>query len=63
MIIATIIKLLEGGLVAHNIKELTKAVSNALGERVTKKKVNDAVNRNPHRITFVYDHFELTIKF
>jgi hypothetical protein len=55
--------LLKGGLVAYSIEELTKAVSNTLGVRVTIKEVNNAVSRNSHRITYVGDHFELIIKF
>lgn len=63
MVTATIIELLEHGLVAHTIQELTKAVSNMLGTKVTTRRVTSALNRNRHRITFQSGQLELIIKF
>jgi len=62
-ITATIIELLEHGLVAHTIHQLAKAVSNILGTGVTTRRVTSALNRNRHRITFQSGQFELIIKF
>ena len=63
MITTAIIELLEHGLVARTIEELTKAVSNMLGVKVTTKQVKAALNRNIRRITFECGQFELSIKF
>ena len=63
MITIAIIELLEQGLVARTIEELTKAVANMLGVKVTTKQVKAALDRNSHRITFECGQFELSIKF
>lgn len=62
MITAAIIDLLERGIEIRTLQELTKAVSNTLGVRVTTRKVRNALHRNRHRITFEYGRLELTIK-
>lgn len=62
MITAAIIELLEHGAEIHTIQELTGAVSNVLGIRVTTRQVTNALNRNRHRITFEFGRFELVVK-
>ena len=60
MITKAIIELLEAGIVLRTLKELTRAVSNTLGIRVSERSVAKALRRNRHRITFEFGQFELT---
>lgn len=62
-ITAAIIELLEHGLVAHTIEELTMAVARSTGAKVSTKQVKAALKRNSHRLTYESDHFDLTLKF
>lgn len=63
MITATIIELLEKGIVIRTMTELVKVVSNMLDVRVSDRQIRKALNRNRHRITFEAGQFELTIGF
>jgi len=58
MITAAIIELLERSIEIRTIQELTKAVSNSLGARVTTRQVMNALKRNRHRITFEFGRFD-----
>lgn len=62
MITAAIIELIEKTIEIRTIQQLTRAVSNWLGVRVTPRQVKNALNRNRHRITYQYGRFELTIR-
>lgn len=63
IITAAIIEFLERGVEIRTIQELTRAVSNVLGVRVTTRQVTNSLNRNRHRITFEFGRFELSVKF
>jgi len=63
MITQAVIELLERGIALKTIKELTRAVSNTLGIRVSERSVAKALRRNRHRITFEFGQFELTFHF
>ena len=63
MIAQAIIELLQRGVVLQTLAELTKAVSNTLGIRVSKRSVAKALRRNRHRITFEFGQFELSLRF
>jgi len=61
-ITVAIIDFIERGLVFRTVEELTKAISNALGIKVTKRRVKASLNRNRHRITFQSGQFTFTIE-
>ena len=63
MITTTIIGLIERGIEIRTIAELTEAVSNILGVKVSTRSVKNALKRNRHRIIYDNGIFSLSICF
>lgn len=58
-----IIILIAGDIIYHTLEDLTKAVSNVLGEQVNLRSIQKAINRNRHRITYENNRFAFTFEY
>ena len=66
MITSAIIDLLTRGVIIRTYAQLTKAVANELGIKVTpqlQRKVKSAINRNRHRLTYENGKLSFTIEW